>query len=266
MTTPDGKVRIRFDATSVRESWDRAAASFDRAQTSGLDYYRLDFFGPAQIELCGDVRGMALVDVGCGSGYFARAMAQAGARVTGIDISPRMIALAERYETEAPLGIAYRVGDAADIASQTGPASFDMATSCMALQDMPNVATVLRGVYSVLRPGARFVASITHPCSDMPFRRWERDERGHKRWLCVDQYFERSPIEYVWERFGERVTTTAMHVPLEDWFEWILRAGFRLRAFREPRPTDEALRRRPDLEDSARVPYYAFFDLIKPDA
>jgi ubiquinone/menaquinone biosynthesis C-methylase UbiE len=73
MTTPGGKVRVPFDAASVRESWDRVAASYDRAQASGLDYYRLDFFGPAQIELCGDVRDLALLDVGCGSGYFARA-------------------------------------------------------------------------------------------------------------------------------------------------------------------------------------------------
>jgi 2-polyprenyl-3-methyl-5-hydroxy-6-metoxy-1,4-benzoquinol methylase len=266
MTSADDNVRVRFDSTSVRESWDRAAASFDRGQTSGLDYYRLLFFGPAQIELCGDVRGMALLDVACGSGYFARAMAQAGARVTGIDISPRMIALAERYEAETPLGITYRVADAADIASQTGAESFDMATSCMALQDMPNAAAVLRGVHAILRPGARFVASITHPSSDMPFRRWERDERGAKRWLCVDRYFERIPVEYTWERFGERVTTTALHAPLEDWFHWILSAGFRLHAFREPRPSEEALRRQPDLEDAARVPYYVFFDLVKPAA
>jgi 2-polyprenyl-3-methyl-5-hydroxy-6-metoxy-1,4-benzoquinol methylase len=254
----------RFDADSVRESWDRAAASFDRAQASGLDYYRCDFFGPAQVEMCGDVRGMSLIDVGCGSGYFAREMARRGARVRGVDISPRMITLAERHEAEAPLGIEYRIGDAADLASHAGIASFDMATSCMALQDMPNVSALLRGVHAVLRPGGRFVASITHPCNDMPFRRWERDERGQKRWLCVDRYFERGPIEYTWERFGEKVATTAMHATLEDWFGWLHTAGFQLRAFREPSPTNEALRKTPELEDSARVPYFVFFDLVKP--
>ena len=254
----------RFDAASVRESWDRAADAFDRAQTSGLDFYRTEFFGPAQIELCGDVRGLSLIDVGCGSGYLARAMAERGARVTGIDVSPRMIALAERHEADTPLGITYLVGDAAEIASYTSDASFDMATSCLALQDMPNADAVLRGVHAVLRPGGRFVASITHPCSDMPFRRWERDERGAKRWLCVDRYFERGPITFTWERFGEKVSTMAMHATLEDWFAWIHAAGFQLRAFREPAPTAEALRQRTDLEDAARVPYYVFFDLLKP--
>ena len=134
----------------------------------------------------------------------------------------------------------------------------------MALQDMPNAAAVLRGVEAVLRPGGRFVASITHPCSDMPFRRWERDERGQKRWLCVDRYFERTPIEFTWERFGESVTTVALHATLEDWFGWILGAGFQVRAFREPCPTGEALREQPELEDASRVPYYVFFDLVKP--
>lgn len=253
-----------FDAASVRESWDRAATAFDRAQTTGLDYYRSEFFGPVQIELCGDVRGLTLVDIGCGSGYLARAMAERGAHVTGIDISPRMIALGERHEAEAPLGIRYRVADAADVAAHLKPASFDMATSCLALQDMPKAAEVLRGVFTVLRPGGRFVASITHPCSDMPFRRWERDEHGNKRWLCVDRYFERGPLTYTWERFGETVSTTAMHATLEDWFGWILAAGFQLRAFREPSPTASALDQRPDLEDAARIPYYVFFDLVKP--
>lgn len=48
---------VQFDADSVRGSWDRAAATFDRAQMSGLDFYHCEFFGPAQVEMCDDVRG-----------------------------------------------------------------------------------------------------------------------------------------------------------------------------------------------------------------
>jgi hypothetical protein len=138
-----------------------------------------------------------------------------------------------------------------------------MATSCVALQDMPDVPAVLRGVHAVLRPGARFVASITHPCTDTPVREWQRDESGRKRCLCTDRYFERGTIDYTWLRWSYRFTTTALHVPLEDWFDWIFAAGFQLRAFREPRPTDEALRARPELEDATKVPYYVIFDLVR---
>ena len=177
----------KFDAESVRASWDEAADVYAAGQATGRDYYRYAFFGPAQVALCGDVRGMRLLDVGCGNGYFAREMARRGARVTGIDLSPRMIAHAQRHETAAPLGIDYHVMDAATLPAAFPAQSFDMASSCLALQDMPQVGKVFQGVRSLLRPGGRFVASIAHPGTDTPFRVWERDSNGNKRWLCIDR-------------------------------------------------------------------------------
>jgi SAM-dependent methyltransferase len=258
------KPAARFDAESVRDSWDHAAGTYAQGQASGCDYYRYEFFGPAQLALCGEVRGMGVLDVGCGAGYFAREVARRGARVTGIDISPRMIEHAKQQGSTGSLGIEYHVLDAAQLPAGFSPQSFDMATSCMALQDMPSVDKVLRGVYGLLRPGGRFVASITHPCTDTPFRVWERDGGGKKRWLCIDRYFERGPLEFTWSGWGREFTTEAMHATLEDWLGWILGAGFQLRALKEPCPTDQALGTRPDLEDAARVPYYLFFDLVRP--
>jgi SAM-dependent methyltransferase len=260
------KPAVRFDAGSVRDSWDYAADAYAQGQASGSDYYRFEFFGPAQLALCGEVRGMGVLDVGCGNGYFARALARRGARVTGIDISSRMIAHAQRQEAAEPLGIEYHVLDAAVLPAGFVPQSLDMVTSCLALQDMPDVEKVLGGIHALLRPGGRFVVSISHPCTDTPFRVWERDSSDAKRWLCIDRYFERGPLEYTWSGWGREFTTEAIHAPLEDWLGWILEAGFQLRALKEPRPTDEALRTRPDLEDAARVPYFLFFDLVRPSA
>jgi SAM-dependent methyltransferase len=254
----------RLDADAVRAAWDRAADGYVARQRAGGDVYRSAFFGPAQIAMCGDVRGLRVLDVACGGGYFARAMAERGARVTTIDIAPRMIDLARETESLAPLGIDYRVLDAARLDDAFERESFDLATSCLALQDMPDPARVLRHVRALLVPGGRFVASITHPCTDTPLRRWERDEEtGAKRWLCVDRYFERGPIEYRWPWWDDDVRTPALHVPLEDWYAWSLEAGFRIAALREPRPTAEALRAHPELEDAARVPYYVIFDLVR---
>src|SRR5919199_5049731 len=102
----------RFDADSVRAAWDRAADAYAEGQASGRDYYRLEFFGPAQAAMCGEVAGLRLLDVGCGSGYFAREMARRGASATGVDISSRMLEHAVHAESQDPLGIRYLAHDA----------------------------------------------------------------------------------------------------------------------------------------------------------
>ena len=67
-----------FNAELARKQWDYAAEAFAELQASGNDYYRTGFFGPAQIDLCGDVSGLAVLDIGCGAGYFSRELSKRG--------------------------------------------------------------------------------------------------------------------------------------------------------------------------------------------
>lgn len=249
-----------FDADSVRQEWDQAAAAYVDAQSTGRDFYRLEVFGPAQAQLCGPVRGLRVLDIGCGAGYFAREMAARGATVTAIDISPEMISYAEKVETQRAHGIRYLVGDAAELRRHFAPESFDIVTSCLALQDMPDVVGVIRSVRELLIPGGRFVVSITHPCTDTPFRRWQKDDAGRKQCLCIDKYFQRGPLAYQWKDWAYEFTTTALHATLEDWLEWFTQARFTLRALKEPRPSEDAIARHPELDDCSRVPYFVLLD------
>ena len=107
-----------FDSRSVQEQWDLAADAYaQRDRPPASTTTATSSSGRRTRRICGDVRGLRLLDVGCGSGYFAREMMPRGARVTGIDISPRMIASANEHETASPLGIAYQAVDAADLSS-----------------------------------------------------------------------------------------------------------------------------------------------------
>jgi SAM-dependent methyltransferase len=254
-----------LDLDDVRAAWDHAADAYAAGQASGRDVYRLAFFGPAQDALCGDVRGLRVLDLGCGSGYLTRALAARGARATGVDLSPRMVAHARRADAERPLGIEYVVGDASAADARFGPGAFDLVVSCLALQDMPDPAAAFRAALAVLRPGGRLVASVAHPATDMPHREWRRDAEGRKLALCVDRYFERVAKRYAWQGWAYPFATEALHATLEDWMRWALGAGFALRGLHEPRPTPEAVAAHPELEDAARVPYFLFLDLGKPD-
>ena len=201
-----------------------------------------------------------MLDLGCGAGYFAREMAKRGALVTGLELSPAMLRYAIAQEERERLGIQYLLGDADCLQEQFEPNAFDLVTSCLALQDMPDVPTVLRAAREALVPGGRFVVSIAHPCTDTPFRRWETDANGAKRWLCVDRYFERGPMTYQWRGWSYEFSTTALHATLEDWLTWFLAAGFSLRALREPVSSAEAVARYPELEDCSRIPYFLLLD------
>src|SRR5690606_27568859 len=136
-------------------------------------------------ELAGEVRGRRVLDLGCGQGYMARVLAEAGADVVGIDISEALVERARRYETEKPLGIVYRTDDARALAS-VGDAEFDLVVCNLSLMDMPELPRVFGSVRRVLRDGGRFVFTITHPCFQMPGAAWNLDERGRPLFKRVD--------------------------------------------------------------------------------
>jgi ubiquinone/menaquinone biosynthesis C-methylase UbiE len=91
----------------------------------------------------------ALLDAGCGSGAFARAVAQRCDRVIGIDLSPGMISRAQTH-SGTPSNIEYAVSDV--FSAPMKEASFDAVVSIAAVHHMDMEAAFLRFA-SLLRPG-----------------------------------------------------------------------------------------------------------------
>lgn len=251
----------RLDA---RAAWDRGAAAWDEFVESGNDYYRTEVHGPALLAACGEVRGRRTLDLGCGQGYFARRLAERGARVVGVDLSEAQIASARRHEAARPLGIAYRSLDAARVAEHWPPGSFDLVTAGMSLQDMPDAAGALQAARATLPKSGRLVCSIPNPLTDTPFREWERDERGEKVALKIDRYFESGPRLTRWTmaRLSAHWETPYWYRTLGEWSVLVADAGFLIRRLHEARPTAEQVARNPALDDCRRLPYFLIFDLV----
>ena len=116
------------------------------------------------MELIGDPSGLAVVDIACGEGYYTRQLRQRGAaRVTGVDLSPGMIALARENEATNRLGIDYQVGDGRDLALGT---TYDLGIAAYLLnyaRDRAELGAMCRGVAGCLRPGGRFVTVNANP-------------------------------------------------------------------------------------------------------
>lgn len=110
-------------------------------------------------EALGTVDGLTVLDLACGAGFYTRLLKRAGAAtVTGIDVSPEMIRLAEREEARDPLGCSYLCRDVADLEPE--PGTVDLAVAMYLLHYAGTRAKLLRFLrvcHDALRPGGRIV-------------------------------------------------------------------------------------------------------------
>jgi 2-polyprenyl-6-hydroxyphenyl methylase/3-demethylubiquinone-9 3-methyltransferase len=101
-----------------------------------------------------------VLDVGCGGGLLAEALARAGARVTAIDLAPAMIEVARLHAAESALAVDYRLIAAEELAAAE-PAAFDVVTCMEMLEHVPDPAAMTATLARLLRPGgALFVSTI----------------------------------------------------------------------------------------------------------
>jgi 2-polyprenyl-6-hydroxyphenyl methylase/3-demethylubiquinone-9 3-methyltransferase len=105
------------------------------------------------IQSLAPLKGKQVLDVGCGGGILADAMARAGAQVTGIDLASKSLKVAQLHalETQTP-NIRYREVSAEDLAAEQ-PASFDVVTCMEMLEHVPDPASVVQACASLVKPG-----------------------------------------------------------------------------------------------------------------
>ncbi|MGH7468567.1 MAG: class I SAM-dependent methyltransferase, partial [Longimicrobiales bacterium] len=239
-------------------AWNTAADAWREFVRSGADYYRLEVHGPALLDACAPLAGLRVLDLGCGEGYFSRALAGRGAIVTALDISEEQLRSAQEQERSQPLGLQYLQLDARAIATRWPAESFDLVTACMSLQDMNAAELAVQGAASILSDGGRLVFSVPHPCTDTPVREWERDASRRKLALKIDRYFDTGESVMHWNmpRLRYEWSSPFWRRTLQQWSELLSEAGFLIRRLLEPRPTVEQVRTNPKLDDCARLPYF----------
>jgi malonyl-CoA O-methyltransferase len=140
--------------SAVRGGYDRWAAVYDH---DGNPLQGLE--GPAVRAAVGDVRGLNVLDLGCGTGRHSLWLAAAGATITGVDFSEAMLAEARRkpgagavrfvvHDLHRPLPFA---------------AEFDLVVSGLVLEHLRELDPFFAEARRVLRDGGRAVISAMHP-------------------------------------------------------------------------------------------------------
>lgn len=127
------------------------------------EYRPLHLLNPVRVRFISEhatLAGRRALDVGCGGGLLAEALAQAGAQVTAIDLAPGMIEVARLHAAASGLALDYRLTEAATL-SRESPHAFDVVTCLEMLEHVPDPAAMLGTLAALMKPdGTLFVSTL----------------------------------------------------------------------------------------------------------
>lgn len=215
--------------TSIASQFDILAPLYDHLS----DWpFRRDIETLCVLAQLGDIRGLCVLDYGCGAGAYSRLLKQLGAaEVAGYDVAEGMVNHARQRERQEQLGIEYH-----DTLAPRLQRHFDLVLSVYVLPYAPTfeaLQEMCRNMFLLLRPGGRLVTLPLHPDY--------ATEQGYYRpygfTLSTTQpYIDGSEVILSLFEGEQRSEVTAYY-----WSEMALRdamhaAGFRTVNFIEPRP------------------------------
>jgi SAM-dependent methyltransferase len=185
-----------------------------------------------------DLTGRAVLDLGCGFGWFCRWAREAGAvRVLGLDVSENMLARS-RATTDDP-AITYARADLESLDLPAG--SFDVAYSSLALHYIRNLAGMLAMVHGALVPGGVLVFSAEHPIFTAPSAPGFVEGGNGRRFWPLDDYLAEGPRRTDWLAEG----VIKQHRTIGTYVSLLLDAGFSLTHLEEWGPSVEQIAAQP---------------------
>jgi len=136
----------RFEAIAS-EWWDPSGRFKPLHQINPL---RLDYISQRI-----DLKDIKVLDVGCGGGLLAESMAERGAKVTGIDRSPKALSVASVHASQSGIEVDYQESDA-ETWAEKHQNTYDVVTCLEVLEHVPDVKRVVAACETMLKPGGLF--------------------------------------------------------------------------------------------------------------
>ena len=202
---------------------------------------------PSLCALLPDLRGLKVLDLGCGFGWFCRwARERGAAHVLGIDVSGKMLARARATTDDS--AITYIRADMENLALTAR--SLDLVYSSLALHYVKDLNRLMSQVYCALVPGGSLVFSVEHPIfSATVWSEWLVDPAGGKLWP-IDRYLDEGTRSTDWLAKG----VIKQHRTLATYINMLIRLGFSISHVEEWGLTAEQVAAEPAWADERYRP------------
>ena len=202
---------------------------------------------PALRAMLPDLRGLKVVDLGCGFGWFCRwARENGAARVLGIDVSEKML---ERGRAETQdTAIAYTRADLEHLELPEG--AFNLAYSSLVFHYIEDLRSLMSQIHRSLVAGGRLVFSVEHPIFMAPSDpKFSVDAAGRATWP-VNSYLDEGPRTTDWLA----KSVIKQHRTLATWLNTLIEVGFAISHVEEWGPTREQIASNPEWVDEHQRP------------
>jgi ubiquinone/menaquinone biosynthesis C-methylase UbiE len=173
--------------------------------------------------------GLRVLDIGCGSGWYAEQLAAAGADVTAIDASATMVELTQQRLKDKARILQANIEQPMDYFAD---AEFDLVVAPLVIHYVQDWQKLFFEIARILKSGGQFVFSTHHPYGDY-------------QTFKLENYFATTLITDYWKSFD--ATVQFYHHSMQDLMHALLNAGFVVEQFLESLPMPAMEKTEPDL-------------------
>lgn len=178
---------------------------------------------PATLSLLPDVKGLHVLDAGCGPGVYSEWLLRRGAHVVALDVSPSML---ERAKARVGPGVEFHRADLGADLDFLQACAFDIVLAPLVMDYVADWRAVFQRFHRALKPRGLLVFSVGHPFFEATY-------------FGTDKYFETEQVSCIWRGFGVEVEMPSYRRSLSAVINSVLDSGFELVGIVEPEPTKE---------------------------
>jgi len=205
----------------AQEAYNQMAEAYaTRVETKAHNAY---YERPATLSLLPEVRGLCVLDAGCGPGVYAQILQERGARVVALDANPKMVALARARLGEGVQVIEASLENRLNFFEND---SFDLVIAPLVMDYVRDWRFAFGEFRRILHVGGILVFSIEHPA----MKYFDFMEKSN--------YFQVEQVSYTWRGFGPPVDVPTYRRSLGEVFNSLIDSGFIIDRVLEPLPTE----------------------------